>query len=179
MVKNTVGGNKAKGFARKNEKPQSNKLRLSENPDEKYAHIIKMYGNGMCQALCDDNVTRTCIIRGKFRGKGKRNSFVTPGSIVLVGTRDAWSSDSDKCDLLELYSSNEIEQLKNHPKVPTAFLSLDPTSHSKSIPQDDLFDFSNSTNPSNTTDTDISFSDSTSDQNIFIHSTLHINIDDI
>jgi initiation factor 1A len=140
MVKNTVGGNKAKGFARKNEKPQSNKLRLSECPDEKFAHIIKMFGNGMCQALCEDNVTRTCIIRGKFRGKGKRNSFVTPGSIVLVGTRDEWSSDSEKCDLLELYSSNEVEQLKHHPKVPTHFLSLEPLS--QNIPIDDSFDFS-------------------------------------
>ena len=145
MVKNTVGGNKAKGFARKNEKPQSNKLRLSECEDEKFAHIIKMFGNGMCQALCDDNVTRTCIIRGKFRGKGKRNSFVTPGSIVLVGTRQAWSSDFDKCDLLEVYSSNEIEQLKNHPKVPTSFLLFDPNSHSsQNFPIDDSFDFSNS-----------------------------------
>jgi initiation factor 1A len=173
MVKNTVGGNKAKGFARKNEKPQSNKLRLSECPDEKFAHIIKMFGNGMCQALCEDNVTRTCIIRGKFRGKGKRNSFVTPGSIVLVGTRDEWSSDSEKCDLLELYSSNEVEQLKHHPKVPTHFLSMEPLSNSsQNIPIDDSFDFSNSSHFIHDSSHNIDF------QNIDFQN-IDINIDDI
>lgn len=143
MVKNTIGGSRAKGFARKNEKPQSNKLRLSESEDEKYAHIVKMYGNGMCQALCEDNQTRTCIIRGKFRGKGKRNSFVTPGAIVLVGTREAWSSDNDKCDLLELYTQTEVEQLKNHPKVPTAFLSMDLNPRTSTLTDDINIDFSN------------------------------------
>jgi initiation factor 1A len=146
MVKNTVGGNRARGFARKNEKPQSNKLRLSDNEDEKYAHIIKMFGNGMCQALCEDNKTRTCIIRGKFRGKGKRNSFVTPGAIVLVGTREAWSSDNDKCDLLELYTSTEVEQLKHHPKVPTSFLSMELNPRINSSMDDINIDFSNTNN---------------------------------
>jgi initiation factor 1A len=146
MVKNTVGGNRARGFARKNEKPQSNKLRLSDNEDEKYAHITKMFGNGMCQALCDDNKSRTCIIRGKFRGKGKRNSFVTTGAIVLVGTRDSWSSDSDKCDLLELYTQPEVDQLKNHPKVPTAFLSMEFNSHNNTTMDDIGIEFTNANN---------------------------------
>jgi initiation factor 1A len=179
MVKNTVGGNKAKGFARKNEKPQSNKLRLSECDDEKFAHIIKMFGNGMCQALCEDNVTRTCIIRGKFRGKGKRNSFVTPGSIVLVGTREAWSSDSDKCDLLELYSSNEVEQLKHHPKVPAHFLSMEPLSNSsQNIPIDDSFDFSNSCNTNIVDSSHNSTHDTLSIHNLDFEN-IDINIDDI
>lgn len=178
MVKNTVGGNKAKGFARKNEKPQSHKLRLSDNEDEKYAHIIKMFGNGMCQALCDDNKTRTCIIRGKFRGKGKRNSFVTPGAIVLVGTRDSWSSDCDKCDLLELYTHTEIEQLKNHPKVPTAFLSME-FNGNKNINNDDIaIDFTNNTNDNE----DIIQSNNNNDKSmeVFVMDDSEtINIDDI
>jgi len=128
MVKNTTGGCKSKGFARKEFASSNHKLRLSESEDEKYAHITKMFGNGMCQALCDDSKTRTCIIRGKFRGKGKRNSLLTQGSIVLVGIR-SWETDSDKCDLLEVYGQNEIDQLKHNPKVPCEFLSLNVISH--------------------------------------------------
>jgi initiation factor 1A len=173
MVKNTVGGNRAKGFARKNEKSQSNKLRLSESDDEKYAHITKMLGNGMCLALCDDNVSRTCFIRGKFRGKGKRNSFVTPGSIVLVGTR-SWSSDIDKCDLLELYSTTEVELLKSHPKLPPHFLSMEPLS--QNFPIDDSFDFSHSPNPYDLTH-HINHNDN--DNDITLHSLTPIDIDDI
>jgi translation initiation factor 1A len=143
MVKNTTGGSKHKGFARKEFSASSNnKLRLSESEDEKYAHITKMFGNGMCQAYCDDLKTRTCIIRGKFRGKGKRNSFVTLGAIVLVGIRE-WETDSDKCDLLEVYGSNEIEQLKHHPKVPVGFLSLNVLSHSTLETDESGINFSN------------------------------------
>jgi initiation factor 1A len=125
MVKNTTGGNKSKGFARKEMNvSNNNKLRLSDSEYEKYAHITKMFGNGMCQALCDDSKHRTCIIRGKFRGgKGKRNSFITVGTLVLVGVRD-WETDSDKCDLLEVYSQMEVDQLKHHPKVPYEFICM-------------------------------------------------------
>ena len=143
MVKNTTGGSKHKGFARKEYSVSNNKLRLSESEDEKYAHITKMFGNGMCQAYCDDLKTRMCIIRGKFRGKGKRNSFVALGAIVLIGVRE-WETDSDKCDLLEVYGSNEIEQLKHHPKVPVGFLSLNVLSHSSTAETDESgINFSN------------------------------------
>jgi initiation factor 1A len=142
MVKNVTGGGKAKGYARKSFAPSNNKLRLSESEEEKYAHITKMFGNGMCQALCDDNNTRNCIIRGKFRGKGKRNSVVIVGTIVLVGIR-SWETDSDKCDLLEVYNQNEVDQLKHHPKVPYAFLSMNMSPHSCVLEREDLgIDFS-------------------------------------
>ena len=123
MVKNITGGSKHKSFSRKGTNDKINsKLRLSEDIAEKYAHVTKMYGE-MCDVICDDNISRKCFIRGKFRGKGKRNSIISIGSVVLIGTRD-WSSDNTKCDLLEVYTEQEIHQLKVHPKVPTTFLSL-------------------------------------------------------
>jgi len=145
MVKNQYGGSKAKGFARKSFAQTNHKLRLSDNEDEKYAHITKMFGNGMCQVLCDDNTTRVCIIRGKFQGKGKRTSLVTLGSIVLVGLR-SWETDSNKCDLLEVYGQNEIDQLKHHPKVPCEFLSINLLQVSISEKQDSGIEFSNIVN---------------------------------
>jgi initiation factor 1A len=143
MVKNTTGGNKSKGFARKELNVSSNnKLRLSESENEKYAHITKMFGNGICEALCEDSKTRKCIIRGKFRGgKGKRNSFIVVGTIVLVGIRD-WETDSDKCDLLEVYNQNEVDQLKHHPKVPYDFISINVLSLSLSEKDNSGIEFS-------------------------------------
>ena len=126
MVKNT-GGNKAKGFARKNEKSnQINKLRMSECPEEKYAIIRKIYGGALCEIFCDDLKTRQGVIRGKFRGKGKRNNIINAGTIVLIGIRD-WATEPnsgklEQADILEVYSLIELDQLKQKPTFPTDFL---------------------------------------------------------
>ena len=117
MVKNTTGGNKAKGHARKTmDRPMSFALRLAQSADELYAHVVAPLGNGMCHVLCaEDGVTRLCHIRGKFRGRGKSNNIVKKGSWLLVGRRE-WETPKDKkienCDLLEVYTDMEIEKLK-------------------------------------------------------------------
>ena len=119
MVKNVKGGSGHKSQARKfasttGPKNQS-KLRISQEEDEKYAIISKVFGNGMCDVLCIDNYIRLCIIRGKFRGRGKRDNTIRPGSWVLVGAR-SWASEKEgekqKCDLLEVYSDLDVERLK-------------------------------------------------------------------
>jgi translation initiation factor 1A len=116
MVKN-FGGKKTKGMARKNltAKP-NNVLRVSTNEFEKYSQVLKLLGNGMCHVLCDDNVTRLCHIRGKFRGRGKRDNFVKIGSLLLVGIREYESGGDGKklqnCDLLEVYGDQDKEKLK-------------------------------------------------------------------
>ena len=128
MVKNTTGGNKTKGKARKHltAKP-SNILRLSHNKLEQYAQVTKTLGNGMCHVICIDNNTRLCHIRGKFRGRGKRDNFIKTGCWILVGLRE-WEESGDStesstalkskklnnCDLLEVYNDQQKEQLKNN-----------------------------------------------------------------
>lgn len=117
MVKN-FGGNKNKKFGRKHMAQNNNrKLRTKQEEDELYACVTKMLGNGMCHILGIDEITRLCIIRNKFRGRSKRQNMLSPGSLVLIGLR-SWqtiqenSSKLETCDLLEVYSSNEITQLK-------------------------------------------------------------------
>jgi initiation factor 1A len=126
MVKNTSGGCKAKGQARKFAAPTkpTNILRVSRDPCEMYAQATKLLGNGMCHVLCMDGRTRLCHIRGKFRGRGKRDCFVNPNSWLLVGLRE-WEVQHDSgsgtkasgklqnCDLLEVYDDFEKERLKN------------------------------------------------------------------
>ena len=69
MVKNTAGGNKAKGFARKGANNDKDRpLRVSENINEMYAIVENYYGNSMCDVMCMDGEVRMLHIRGKFKG---------------------------------------------------------------------------------------------------------------
>ncbi len=133
MVKNTTGGNRSKGFARKhNSGNKDNILRISEEEGEIYAIVIKMCGNGMFECYCIDGINRLGQIRGKFTGKGKRDNIVNVGTWVLIGVRE-WDIKKEeetnfkassslvttkkeklpKCDLLEVYSDNDKEKLQD------------------------------------------------------------------
>jgi translation initiation factor 1A len=120
MVKNTTGGSKTKGQGRKFITAKSNNaLRLSHDESELYAQVTKVLGGAMCHVVCIDDKTRLCHIRGKFRGRGKRDNFVGNGTWILVGLRE-WeagkSSSSDKlenCDLLEVYNELDKDRLKS------------------------------------------------------------------
>lgn len=118
MVKNK-GGNKAKKQGRKFvSQPQiSNFTRMVKEEDETYAIVQKCYGHGMVDVLCIDNIVRLCIIRNKFKGRGKQDNLVKVGSWLLVGLR-SWEIVRDKkpkCDLLEVYNDIDINKIKNSP----------------------------------------------------------------
>jgi translation initiation factor IF-1 len=148
MVKNATGGSKTKGQGRKfvTAKP-SNKLRVSEDPCEVYSQVIKTLGNGMCHVIGVDNVTRLCHIRGKFRGRGKRDNFIGNGSWVLVGLRE-WDLDKSNakkmssCDLLEVYGAMEKERLKSsvHGVDWATFIAND-SKNTNTEKVDDIIDF--------------------------------------
>lgn len=115
MVKN-FGGNKQKKQGRKFlTAPRSNKLRFAEEDEEMYGCVSKMLGNGMAHVVGIDGAQRLLIIRNKFRGRGKRDNTLRPGTIVLIGNRD-WETSAagklDKCDLLEVYNDSEYTKLK-------------------------------------------------------------------
>jgi translation initiation factor 1A len=118
MVKNTTGGSKSKGQARKfTGGRQSSALRISKDELELYGMVQKMCGNGMFHVLCIDGKTRLGHIRGKFRGRGKRDNLVGANTWVLIGLRE-WDDGKEdtkqmgKCDLLEVYSDLDKETLK-------------------------------------------------------------------
>ncbi len=117
--KNINGGKGHKKQASKNFKPQSsNKLRLAELDGEYYAQVLKLLGNGMCHVQDLRGKKYLCIIRGQFRGRNKNSNRLGNGTWVLIGTRD-WATKPEKtdkletCDLLEVYSDNDKEVLKN------------------------------------------------------------------
>jgi len=118
MVKNTHGGSGHKSQARKNvvnPKFASSKIRLrNSEEDEAYAQVLNVLGGGVCAVLCHDGQERLCIIRGKFRGRGKRDNMLYRGSWVLVALR-TWAgttkSGKEQCDLLEIYSDSDKKKL--------------------------------------------------------------------
>jgi initiation factor 1A len=119
MVKNT-GGNKTKGQARKfvqsENKKDTKTIRESEDELEIYAQVEKVLGNGMYNVICIDGKNRLCHSAGKFRGRNKKDNFVSLGTWLLVGLRAYEAGRSNKklenCDLLEVYSDIEKEKLK-------------------------------------------------------------------
>lgn len=120
MVKN-FGGNKSKRMGRKFIQPASKSTRFVSEDGEMYAIVAKHLGNSQIHALCSDGITRLCCIRQKFKGRSKRDNFVSVGIWILIGTRE-WevraTEKIDRCDLLEVYSSTDIENIKNSSDIP-------------------------------------------------------------
>ena len=125
MVKNVTGGNKQKGQARKNItiRTTSRPTRFAKEEEELYGQVQKMLGDGQCHVLCSDGRLRLCHIRGKFRGRGKRDNLVTTSTFVLVGIRDYESKREigdkklENCDLMEVYNDSEKEIIHKREKV--------------------------------------------------------------
>jgi initiation factor 1A len=151
MVKNTTGGNKHKGQARKFANPRpSNKLRIVEEEGEIYGQVTKLLGNGMCHIHTLDGTKMLCIIRGKFRGRGKRDNTLKTGTWILVGIRE-WEEKTEgknpvlnKCDLLEVYSDLDKEKLKSTINMNwRPFIENDCSNQFTDKDDEDSFQFSN------------------------------------
>jgi hypothetical protein len=144
MVKNQTGGNRTKSFARKNESSGNERLRLSECDEEVYACVTKLFGN-TCAITTIEGENLIGHIRKKFSGKGKRTSTITDRCIVLVGMRH-WEKTAKNCDILEVYSQNEVEQLKHIPKIRFERLLPLIMNQDLQIEKNDVFDFGISAN---------------------------------
>ena len=123
MVKNTKGGCNGKKVAHKHAvKSTKSGLRISQNKSEIYGVVKRLNGNTF-DVSCIDEKERRCFIRGKFKGRGKRDNIIEVDKWVLIGLREFQQVPSElvlvngkkemeMCDLLEVYSSSEKETLK-------------------------------------------------------------------
>jgi translation initiation factor IF-1 len=178
MVKNFKGGNKSKGFARKSLlTTHSSSIRLPSSPLEHFAIVTHFFGN-MFQVITLDQRSFKCHIRGKFKGRNKRSSLISVGSIVMIGERDflSHSLHNDHTDLLEIYDSSSYPSLFNTPGYDfSPFLSIlnqhSSSSSSSSIDPliDNLFLSTSTTNTSTTPIIDSSYSS--------FHITLSLSLD--
>lgn len=117
MVKNSTGGNKSKGLARKNFTKRESALRVAREEGEIYAQAVKIMGGSIASAIDIEGNPLRVHIRGKFRGRGKRDNFIGPNTWLLVGLHE-WGSEKNKpgdirdCDVLEVYSETDKSRLK-------------------------------------------------------------------
>jgi len=168
MVKNTHGGNKHKGLARKsvNEAPSS-RLRVPQEDGECFARVSKMSGNGMCKVdilhhgIIIPNIN--CVIRGKFRSRSKSQNIVSCESFVLVGLRD-WASSISTCDLLEIFQPNLIQNLSSF--SPSFLLLFNHFNNQPSLHTDEISFSQSISQPSFITNQPISISTSLFDTDL-------------
>jgi initiation factor 1A len=85
-------------------------VRLAKEDGELYAMVEKHLGNGQLSVKCIDGVQRICIIRKKF-SHGKKKEQVQTGGWILVGLHE-FTSQKQKCDLLEIYNAHDMQQLQ-------------------------------------------------------------------
>ncbi len=84
-------------------------------PEEVYAIAESLMGGPIVTGVDLANRPLRIHIRGKFRGRNKRNSSIGRGTWLLVGVRD-WVTTVDgriDCDVLEVYTANETQRLRN------------------------------------------------------------------
>ena len=117
MVKNKKGGSSHKRMARKNVAPKggyNRKLRLPKEEGEIIARVTSMSGGGHAVIMCTDGKERTLVIRGKFRGRNKRDNTIGLNSIVLAGLRSVSMGEivngkkKEKADILEAVSYTHL-----------------------------------------------------------------------
>ena len=120
MVKNKKGGSGHKKMARKNVAPKggyNKKLRKAMEEGEMYARVTAMLGGGHARIICADGKERTLVIRGKFRGRNKRDNTLKINTFVLVGLQSVsfgaviQKGKMEKADLLEVYKEGQKEEL--------------------------------------------------------------------
>ncbi|GMJ01271.1 hypothetical protein HRI_003796300 [Hibiscus trionum] len=111
----TMPKNKGKGGKNrkrgKNEADDEKRELVFKEDGQEYAQVLRMLGNGRCEAMCIDGTKRLCHIRGKMHKK----VWIAAGDIILVGLRDY---QDDKADVILKYMPDEARLLKAYGELP-------------------------------------------------------------
>lgn len=136
MVRNTIGGSKTKSLSRKllNNNIDDDVIPTSNDPLEIQVFVSKIFGNGILQVTNPiDNSTLICHIRGKFRGRNKKNNLISLNSLLIVGLRH-WENPHSNCDIIHI--------------LPGTFI---PTQYNNNNDYNDDISFTNNNNNNTTT----------------------------
>ncbi|XP_065860266.1 eukaryotic translation initiation factor 1A-like [Euphorbia lathyris] len=102
------GKNRKRG---KNEADDEKRELIFKEDGQEYAQVLRMLGNGRCEASCIDGTKRLCHIRGKMHKK----VWINTGDIILLGLRDY---QDDKADVILKYMPDEARLLKAYNELP-------------------------------------------------------------
>ena len=152
MVRNTIGGSKTKSLSRKllNNNIDDDVIPTSNDPLEIQVFVSKIFGNGILQVTNPiDNSTLICHIRGKFRGRNKKNNLISLNSLLIVGLRH-WENPHSNCDIIHI--------------LPGTFI---PTHYNNDY-NDDI-SFTNNNNNNTTTHTNTHYTTHTNTHDLHLH----------
>lgn len=104
--------------------------RATGNVEDIYiARILKKMGNGRMEAFYIDAKgvpqTRQALIRGSFRGKGKRGVWIDVGSIVVIA--DSGISGSAEFEIMAVLSHDQVRDLRKEMDIDPRILAIDNT----------------------------------------------------
>ena len=122
MVKNTSGGTKTKGLARKHQGGGAGggggggALRLPKNELEQLVVVTKMLGNGMCEVFNNDDQRFIAHIRNKFKGRNRRSNDISVNSFILIGLRE-WEKPALNADVMFVYDINDYHAFHSIPNL--------------------------------------------------------------
>lgn len=120
-------------------------LRVATDEGEAYAQVVKIMGGSVVSLIDLDGNPLTGYIRGKFRGRGKRDNYIEAGTWLLVGLYPWQSNEVRKCDVLEVYRESDKTRLRMEVTSVdwSRFMSNDTTYVGKEITagKDDGFEF--------------------------------------
>ena len=118
MVKNTSGGTKTKGLARKHQGGGGGggALRLPKNELEQLVVVTKMLGNGMCEVFNNDDQRFIAHIRNKFKGRNRRSNDISVNSFILIGLRE-WEKPALNADVMFVYDVNDYHAFHSIPNL--------------------------------------------------------------
>jgi hypothetical protein len=99
----------------------------SDVSDIYVARVLKRMGNGRMEVFYLDNQHRPhmtqAIIRGSFRGRGKRSVWIDENSIVIVA--DSGLGGSAEFEIMALLSSDEIRDIRKVKELDPRILATD------------------------------------------------------
>jgi len=187
MVKNKKGGSSHKKMARKNVAPKggyhNRKIRKPVENGEIFARVTAIHGGGHAGILCADGKVRTLVIRGKFRGRNKRNNTIRVNTIILAALRSVTMGEivsakkKEKADLIYVYNESQMDELK---EIPEVYKIFDDTKKSQIKEEIDCgFEFSDKIIDNNYDDKNLNIKIENKKESLFKEDDVDIDWDDI
>jgi hypothetical protein len=98
----------------------------SDTSDIYVARVLKKMGNGRMEVFFVDSKQHPhvvqAIVRGSFRGKGKRSVWIDDNSVVIIA--DSGIGGSAAFEIMAVLSQDEIHELKKTKEVDPRILAM-------------------------------------------------------
>ncbi|OMO64370.1 Translation initiation factor 1A (eIF-1A) [Corchorus capsularis] len=79
--------------------------------EEEYAIVVRMLGNGRCEAMCMDGKKRLCHIRGNIR----KRFWISVNDVVLIALREY---QDYKAGIIWKFYPGEVKDLIRYGEIP-------------------------------------------------------------